>query len=56
MRCRNCQICTRKPSDIMKRTGFCKTCLPNIEDFINGDEKALDKLNLLENKYRMQFE
>ncbi len=51
MRCKNCQICTRKPSASMKKTGFCKTCLPNVEDFLNGDDDACKRLNELENKF-----
>ncbi len=51
MRCKNCLICIRKPSKRMKKTGFCRVCLPKIEDFIGGDEKAIEKLNELENKY-----
>lgn len=32
----------------MKKTGFCKTCLPNIIDFMNGKVEALEKLEKLE--------
>lgn len=35
----------------MKKTGFCKTCLPNVEDFLNGDDDACKRLNELENKF-----
>ena len=44
MRCKNCGATYRKPNDSMKRTGFCKTCLPNIIDFMNGKIEALEKL------------
>jgi len=48
MRCRNCNNTFRKPNDSMKKTGFCKTCLPNIVDFLNGNDKALEKIQELE--------
>jgi hypothetical protein len=51
MRCRNCNTTYRKPNDSMKKTGFCKTCLPNIIDFMNGKVEALEKLEELENKF-----
>ncbi len=35
----------------MKKTGFCKTCLPNVEDFLNGDDSAGKRLDELENKF-----
>jgi hypothetical protein len=35
----------------MKKTGFCKTCLPNVEAFLNGDDNACERLNELENKF-----
>ena len=48
MRCRNCNNTFRKPNDRMRETGFCKTCLPNIIDFLNGKVEALAKLEKLE--------
>jgi len=51
MRCRNCNNTFRKPSEHMRKTGFCKTCLPNIVNFLNGKVEALDKLEELENKF-----
>lgn len=51
MRCRNCNNTFRKPNDRMRETGFCKTCLPNIIDFLNGKVEALEQLENLENKF-----
>ena len=48
MRCRNCNNTFRKHNDRMRETGFCKTCLPNIIDFLNGKVEALEKLEKLE--------
>jgi transposase-like protein len=48
MRCRNCQNTFKRPNESMRKTGFCKTCLPNIVDFLNGKVEALDKLEKLE--------
>ena len=51
MRCRNCNTTYRKPSGRMRESGFCKTCLPNIIDFLNGKVEALEQLENLENKF-----